>query len=86
MRWLVVLLMVFGVIMIVNIIIYTIWMIVEVARPPRKETNGEYLRSYSDEELAEFLTKVAVYRRDQNVRRSEYKKMFLNWLKQETDS
>lgn len=77
-----VLLMVFGVIMIVNIIIYTIWMIVEVSRPPREETNGEVLRNYSDEELAEFLTKVTVYKRDQNVRRSEYKKLFLNWLKE----
>lgn len=82
MRWLVILLMVFGVIMIVNIIIYTIWMIVEVSRPPREETNGEALRNYSDDELAEFLAKVAVYKRDQSIRRSEYKKLFLNWLKE----
>lgn len=44
-------------------------------------SHGDNIREYDDEELAEFLTKVAMAER-KNIKRSEYRKLWLNWLKQ----
>ena len=43
--------------------------------------HGDNIREYSNEELAEFLTSVAMAER-KKLKRSEYRKLWLNWLEQ----
>lgn len=44
-------------------------------------SHGDNIREYSNEELAEFLTSVAMAER-KKLKRSEYRKLWLNWLEQ----
>ncbi len=81
MNWFLIVLIFLGAVMLINVIGLIIYEIVDLSKPPHQETNGDKLRNYSDEELADFLAKLAVYRRDKQVRQSEYKKEFFNWLR-----
>ena len=87
MNWFTNFLMVLGAIMLFEIITVVIMIIVATVREDeiivRAETNADKVRSFDNNELAEFLAKITVAGRadKQRIKRSEYEKLYKNWLK-----
>lgn len=86
MNWFAIVLIVLGAITLATTVIMLILTLYSLATGKSyfevyEMSHGDNIREYSNEELADFLTAVAMAER-KKMKRSEYRKLWLNWLEQ----